>query len=517
MHHFFKSINFLTALIVLFLFTHTAETLASQKSATPRLAAVIIKGSTVFEVDQLLESYEHLLGSAVKKNLIKQVRKGLNNEYTNDGYLSPHIDIQQHTSHPEILIAKITEARIGRLNLTPFRGSTANKVRNILSQAEFSYPLHNKDLTSISNVISKIKGAEKKVAFVRNKSLPGIYDLVVNIVPHVSTYIEVSNEGSKVIDKERIYASVNIHRPSNQPLRFGIHVNRSLLSDSYQNIGLSTSWLLKNNSQLSLYYDNADIDFESSGNVFTELERQQWLLEYSKLFILSSQSSSGVSLNLSKRDFERTQVNDFQIKEDLRTTSLSGFYYSRNQRIEFITQASIRKGLNEFGAERVVETFNNNVATINTTDIDFLLAYIQSSIWFTLPLNITTKMTIGGQYSNHQLPGSQTFALGGKQFTKAYEPGEFSGDRGIAGQLTFSKLLNADKAISYSPYIYYGIGHVSNATGLHNGRSAASAGLGIKLLTNQFNAYIEADKPLTRPSSYENDAIRVSASLSWQF
>jgi hemolysin activation/secretion protein len=119
-----------------------------------------------------------------------------------------------------------------------------------------------------------------------------------------------------------------------------------------------------------------------------------------------------------------------------------------------------------------------------------------------LPKRFSVVLRARGQYSFQPTLAHTSFYFGSYPYGSAYDPGEISGDHGLAGRLegryafkTHGKILNKAQT-----YLFYDGGKVWNRhiSSGYKGKSGTSVGAGVRFLLNKnYEADFEVAKPLT--------------------
>lgn len=127
-------------------------------------------------------------------------------------------------------------------------------------------------------------------------------------------------------------------------------------------------------------------------------------------------------------------------------------------------------------------------------------------------------VAVRGQIALQPLPAAEEFALGGARFGRAYDPGEITGEHGLALSLEIGYDVPLGDYLSddvigiiqrVRPYIYYDVGKAwdmdtSTSEGLVQSLSSVGAGLRIELAYG-INLALEYARPLTRTPNTEDD------------
>ena len=139
---------------------------------------------------------------------------------------------------------------------------------------------------------------------------------------------------------------------------------------------------------------------------------------------------------------------------------------------------------------------------------DFDKVVAQATRIQNLPQNFSLLLTASGQMAWVPLLASEEFGIGGGNFGKGYDPGEISGDRGVAASIELRYAPDVPSLLPHGAqfYGYYDIGKVWNLDSRSGtGESLASVGIGVRAnLAENLLASLELSKPLTRVSSTES-------------
>lgn len=127
---------------------------------------------------------------------------------------------------------------------------------------------------------------------------------------------------------------------------------------------------------------------------------------------------------------------------------------------------------------------------------------------------------VTGQFAYDPLLSSELFAFGGEPFGRGYDPSELVGDHGAASKIELrysGQWPLAHAPVPYQIYGFHDLGRVwSRVEGDAEGdRSAASIGVGARVLFGRLNGFVEVARPLTREVAAEQSkGARVYAGLS---
>jgi hemolysin activation/secretion protein len=166
----------------------------------------------------------------------------------------------------------------------------------------------------------------------------------------------------------------------------------------------------------------------------------------------------------------------------------------------------VSQGLTGFGATDEGTGRSRTNGQQDYTKFNMDLSRLQN-----LPYGFSLLTAASGQYTNDALLTSEQFALGGVGFGQAYDSGELSGDKGLAGkvELRYGQPVGAQWFDSYQLYGFYDIGSVyvnEAASGTDSKMSLASTGVGVRTnFTPNLYGYLELGFPLTHQVASEGD------------
>lgn len=166
----------------------------------------------------------------------------------------------------------------------------------------------------------------------------------------------------------------------------------------------------------------------------------------------------------------------------------------------------LSRGINGLGSTTDGAGRSRTVGEQEFTKLNFDLSRVQN-----LPKGFSILTAASGQYTKDALLTSEQYTLGGVGFGQAYDSGELSGDKALAGkvELRYGQPVNEKWLDSYQLYGYYDVGSVylnDSAAGTNNKFSLASLGTGIRVnFTANLYGYLELGVPLTRNIASENN------------
>lgn len=474
--------------------------------------AVIFDGVSAFGAEQLLPLYADTLGKVADAKQQTRLRTRTRGYYISQGYLAPAVSVTAHPDSEAILVVHVDEPRIDEIRVSGGASKQRTSIR------ERSRPLLARSPTSNADIDRFSRALEQTTGVGLNRTVeeisPGRHRITYAIAPKAHGELTYSAEGSQRLGQHMVGGSVSIYGPGaglREVYVSGIH---TVDSAGYRNIGTGLS--LAASERDTLYADiSASRAVPQDENTSpSRVYRRIWSrLKWRRDVIDSGAFTLALDGSLMLRDYTRSRGDVTEIDERLRMASAGTLAYIKGENSTSRVGLSARTGLDALGAERSGTQANNAI------DLAFQIFDAGYTLWYGLPADFSLKLDITGQYSGDDLPYSQRFSIGGSRLARAYEPGEFSGDSGIGSKVELRRGLNSDRWINgarWVPYVYYGIAaaHENESRDSH---SAASTGLGLRMLTRTVSAYIELGKPLTANSEYQDKDPRLTGRLTAHF
>lgn len=147
-------------------------------------------------------------------------------------------------------------------------------------------------------------------------------------------------------------------------------------------------------------------------------------------------------------------------------------------------------------------------ANISRSDGDATFTVLSGSYARTQPVgrSVESYLRLSGQYSATPLLASEEFGFGGISAGRAFDPSEFSGDKGVSALFELRYLsLNTIATLKTIPFVYYDAAKIWNYNLDNSALFASSAGFGLKFLSDYG---IVGDVTLAWPLTGEQGAPR---------
>lgn len=124
---------------------------------------------------------------------------------------------------------------------------------------------------------------------------------------------------------------------------------------------------------------------------------------------------------------------------------------------------------------------------ISRSDGDATFTILSGSYARTQPVtpSLESFLRISGQYSATPLLASEEFGFGGIAAGRAFDPSEFTGDKGVSALIEMRYMsLNTLHSVKTIPFVYYDAAKIWNYNLDNSAIFASSAGLGLKFLSD---------------------------------
>jgi hemolysin activation/secretion protein len=180
---------------------------------------------------------------------------------------------------------------------------------------------------------------------------------------------------------------------------------------------------------------------------------------------------------------------------------------------QYSANLRMRKGLDAFGAG------------LQSTDLlddprraDFLVALLQGTAYRRFAEHWSARVDAFSQFTNHVLPDTERFKIGGDRLGRGFEVAEIAGDRGVGAKLELRRYVTNTESFfgRVSAYGFYDFGAAWKRD-LPGRESAATAGTGVAIAGGALTGYLELAAPLTGADIEGKRKASVFAELSYRF
>lgn len=201
----------------------------------------------------------------------------------------------------------------------------------------------------------------------------------------------------------------------------------------------------------------------------------------------------------------RTDILDAKNSEDKLRVLKIGFNYDYVDRFSGINLISLNlhQGLD------ILDATDNNSSTLSRSNGKSDFTKLTGDILRLQRLKPRWSLLISGtwQYAFDELLATEEFGVGGRDYVRAYDSSEITGDHGIAAKAELQYAFERLKELQTYMFYDYGLIKQKNPSAVEDKQEQRySAGCGLRFnLTESISGYVEADKPLSENVSAEDD------------
>ncbi len=252
----------------------------------------------------------------------------------------------------------------------------------------------------------------------------------------------------------------------------------------YRNLMLELDYLYSEND---IGDRLAALDASGESNVFNAA--------ISSTVVNGLKSKAVVRVGIEAREHKSFLVNTVDTKDDIRQLYVGGSYLHRADNAVFYTAATLKRGIDAFGASQKGDTLASRTAG-NPEALIFrpvFVSNIRTSSSTFEPLNGILKLSATGQFASDTLLSSDLFVIGGYGSVRGFEPAQETGESGLqfSVEYQYPALQNEHFSLSVGPF--FDGGTVSNrVSGSSADNTLYSTGVGAEI--SGLSNYIEDAK-----------------------
>jgi hemolysin activation/secretion protein len=504
---------------------------APEKAPPPRdaeritltLTEIRVDGNSVYDSDSLSALWRDKLGKPVTLADLYAIRDAITARYRNDGYVLSQAVVPAQRIRDGVVRLQAVEGYVDEVIVQGEATDRLGLLRRMGEKIKASRPLRMADMERYVLLADDLPGVAVKTVLEASPDNPGASRLTLALerTPFNGS-LSLDNRGTRSIGPFQLtgVASVEdqlglferttaqgIVTPQLRELRF-FDVGQLVPVDAEGTTveyGVRRSWSQPGDSvrPLDLY------SLTTSGRVAV-----------SHPFIRSRAETLRAGLSFTIRDSRTDALGDKLSQDRLRIVAANIAYdFADGWGGSNLLTAELSRGLDILNA---TESGSANLTRGGgRSDFRKLLLSAQHN----QPLTDQLILVLSGeaQYSPDQLLSSEEYGLGGKQYGRAFDPSEITGDSGFAGRTELQYVLpvqedGLDYAIAYGFGDYGAVYNYEGGT-RHGRRSLASTGIGLRFgVFQRIDASVELAKPfITTPIGTQDRAPRAFFTLSTRF
>lgn len=487
------------------------EPIRAPRAAPPRdgagqaasfvLAGVELAGATVYRPEELLSTYEKLLGREVSLGDVGAIAAAITGKYRDDGYILSRATVPPQSVASGILRIEVVEGFVVRVEFSGAKPGAEGLLQGFADIITADRPLRLANLERSLLLMADAPGLAVTPTLEALDDAKGefLLRLALRHTPF-DGFVNLDNRGTSPIGPQQLFVGVNLNSVlgllertrisvftvPNTPeeLRYGqIHHEQILSAQG------TRAWFAVSRSMVDIGEAGASSKENSFGTRVT--------IGLSHPLIRSRGLNLTARLRLDSLDSDKNSpVEGSDFDERLRVVRLGGVlnFTDRIGGATWVT-GEFSRGF------KVLHATRDNLSGVSRTGgrSDFFKFKLDVVRRQKLAKHLSLQISASGQKSPHILLSSEEFSVGGSRFGRAYNPSAISGGDGAAGalELRLNSPYKPEMMRRIQLYGYYDIGAVWGENVTHG--SLASAGGGVRLgLPFNINADFELAWPLTR-------------------
>ncbi len=487
------------------------------------LTRVDVSGATAYTEAALRPLYADLLGRAISVARAFEVAGAIERRYRSEGYVTTRVLVPEQTIADGVFRIQVIEGFISEIVIDDQVGRARVAVERLLASLRGAKPVNVAEIERRLLIANDLAGLTVRATLEPSLTEQGGSTLVVStarlaregsatLTNRISPYLGSAEVGATLAfnavgeraDRIRLGARSSLPLGGSASITGGWD---ALVADNGSTLGLSATY--------SRSKPGRELD---PLNVRSNVSAAEGTLAYP--LVRSRLQNLRLVGQFEARNVDTDMVGTAYTRDRLRIARV-GLSFDRADRWDGITagRVMLHQGLDVLGASKR----GNAQASRAKGRSEFTKLTAELTRLQQLGARTSLLATMAAQWTPDALLASEEMALGGASFGRAYNDGEISADRGIAGSVEL-RYSPAQTLLPHGMQLYGFLdgGRVSAASeGMSPGtrRSLASFGLGARAnLLPRVLASIEIAKPVSAQVATEgNKHPRVFASLTAQF
>lgn len=451
------------------------------------LSDIAFEGVTAYPQGAFRDLYGDKIGQKVSVADIQRIAVQITNRYRADGYVLALASVPTQTVKTGTIKVVVNEGHVANVYFEGDAPADSHRglIRDYAEKIKAQNPLKSDALERYLLLINDIPGTSAKAVLKPSTTERGASDIVIliNNKP-IDVVFDSNSRGSPYLGPWQNTLTVT----ENSQLGLGERTTlRALVTGEVKELryGEFIHELPVGNEGTKIALSGS-ISHSAPGDSISPLQvrgRTEALqLRATHPFLRSRLENFTGRVTLDGRNNETDVfIDQRQSADRVRSLRLGGTFDITDswQGINVI-DAEISQGLDIFGA-----TPKGSGRTRSVGEQEYTKFNIDASRTQVLPYNFSLYLATSAQYANDPLLASEQFIVGGPAFGTAYDPGELSGDHGLAGkiELRYGQSLGYNFLNSYQFYGYYDAAQIWRREPLaseQREQSLSSTGVGIR-------------------------------------
>jgi hemolysin activation/secretion protein len=466
------------------------------------LVGVVIDGARAIAPAALANAYEPYLGQMVSVGDLARIAEAITARYRREGYFLSRAIVPPDSNQGGVARLIVVEGRIAAIKID---GAAREQVEPFLTGVDRD-PIA--DLDALDRRLARasdVPGVTVRSRLEPDPENPALHRLIVSTeFAERSGYAALDNRGTERAGPLQAYGRANAN---------GVFVARDQVSlsafttpqspDEYSYLEGTYAYTFEDGDRVAVSASVSRANNEMGGGApEAGGDNHGVVVRYERPLVRQRDRGLWLSATFDGRHVEHDWGGGSGYADELRVVrfGLRGFLNESGRSTTYALQTSI--GLDVLGASDF-SSFNRSRLDADASFVS-LTGHLSHYRDFARYFGVYTS--VDGQWADAPLLLSEEFYLGGPVYGRAYNSGELTGDRGVAGSVELRAGFDPDwAAVSFvQGYVFADIAEVWNFdTGAD---SLASAGAGVRVSFDDWlTARWEIARPLTRTPADEGD------------
>jgi hemolysin activation/secretion protein len=474
------------------------------------LSDLAVEGATAYAPESLRPLYEHLLGRKITLAEAFAVGEQIELRYRNAGYVTSRVIVPEQTLADDGRFRiVVVEGFVSEVTYNADIGPARAAVERLIAPLRGVKPISVAEIERRLLLSNDLAGLTVRASLEPSPTVLGGSVIVVRAQRRATdSSVAIGNRNSPYLGRAEIAATHTWNAFGERADRVSLNARVSAPVERSASIGASYDALVSDNGLTAgvtaLYAVSRPGRELKALDVRSQVASVTGSLTYP--LIRSREQNLRAVGQFDVRDVDTDITGSAFTRDRLRIARL-GLSYDRADSWNGITavRGTLHKGLDAFGA-----TERGSGHSRENGDGDFLKFTVDLTRLQQLTERTSLVATFTGQWSQRALLASEEFGLGGGSFGRAYDDGEISADRGVAGSLELRYAPRLPELFAKGGHVYGFLdgGRLNAARGglPVSQASVASTGAGVRAnLGPVVFATFEIAKPISHKVKTQGD------------
>jgi hemolysin activation/secretion protein len=487
------------------------DNLSDEKLFT--LTQVVLEGSSVYsqaDIDRILKKF---YGQETSFRDLNEINQILTRKYRDDGYIFSRTELSPQKIQNGVVRITVLEGRIGSVSVVGDYKDPTNLIKKLANKIQTSGPANTKTLERYLLLINDIPGITAR-SVIEPAAERGAGNVIITVEQEkFEGSATLDNRGSGYLGQVRatLVGALNslftvddrttlrgILSADREELKFAdLSHERQIGTEGLRVIARVATTDTKPGQELKVLPVEGESQLADIEVQYPVLRSRQYNLNILGGFNATNSETDVANLNVAKDRVRSVRAGGrFDSSDQWAGINVVDLQFTKG--VDWLN--ATENGLGRSKANGDQEFFKTNLSLLRLQELGYAAGG-----------NFSLQLAASGQYSKDALLSAEEFSIGGGEFGRAFDSGETTGDKGVAGsvELRYGSSLDTPFLNSYELYGFYDLGKAWNidpVVGETEAESLASAGLGTRFnLPYDLSGYAEISKPLTKPVDAEQD------------